>query len=187
MAFTNADPFAGFELAEHLIDCIRPYLAGTSLGLPARMCAHTGDIAWDDCECGQLVVSLVNMFESASFPAPWSGEENAGVRKCGPPLFVFQYTVSMLRCAAGADGETPPCPALSAAARTATEDAWAVRAGITCCMCSGVTRDPDTGDKLFERFWVGPQTMDGPAGGCQGSVMSVMIGVKNGGYPCDVS
>lgn len=187
MVFTNANPFAGFELAEHLMECIRPYLAGTTSGLPARMCITSGEIAWDDCECGQLAISLVNQYETANFPTPWSGSENQGVRKCGPPLFVFQYTVSMTRCSPiGDDNKPPDCEELAAAARVTTEDAWAVRAGLMCCLCAGTTRGLD-GTKLFERYVIGQQTEVGPGGMCQGSAMNVSIGVLNAGYPCGVS
>jgi len=191
MAFTNAQPFAGFNIAERLRECIEPFLAGTETGLPARSCSHAASpegIAWDDCECGQLIVAMTGAHPTIAFPNPWTGDENQGMGKCGPPLFVFNYTVSMLRCAPvmGENGEPPPCDAVTAAARVSIEDAWAVRAGIMCCLCAGVTRDPDTGDKPFERYWVGPQLMTTPAGGCQGSTISLSIGVKNGGYPCEV-
>jgi hypothetical protein len=186
MVFSNANPFAGFELAEHLLECIRPYLAGTTSGLPGRMCVTAGEIAWDDCECGQLAVSLTSQYETAEFPNPWTGEQNAGVRKCGPPFFVFNYTVSMTRCAPTGTQEAPPtCEELSAAARVTAEDAWAVRAGIMCCMCTGVT--PVNGVKQFERFTIGEQTEVGPGGACQGSAITVSIGVRNGGYPCGIS
>ena len=187
MVFTNANPFAGYELAEHLRDCILPYLEGTTTGLPSRVCITTGQIAWDDCECGQLVVSLDRTYDSGTFPNPWDAAQNDGMRKCGPPLFVFQYTVSMLRCSPTGDdmGNPPPCSEVDAAARVAIEDAWAVRAGLMCCLCAGTTRT--NGVKLFDRYTIGPQTMVGPMGGCQGSAITVQIGVLNGGYPCDIS
>jgi hypothetical protein len=186
--FRNDNPFAGFELAEHLRDCIAPYLAGTTSGMPNRVCITTGAIAYDECECGQLAISLVNQFETATFPEPWTGEQNQGVGKCGPPLYAFQYTVSMLRCSPETDTDAPPsCTAIGAAARVTVEDAWAVRAGLMCCMCAGVRRNPETGVKLFERYWVGPQAEVGPEGLCQGSELTVIIGVINGGYPCGVS
>lgn len=186
--FTNANPFAGFEIAEHVRDCILPYLEGTTSGLPNRVCITTGAIAYDEYECGQLAISLVDQFSTASFPTPWTGDENQGVRKCGPPLYAFQYTISMLRCAPETDTEAPPpCTAIGAAARVTVEDAWAVRAGVMCCMCAGVTRDPATGQKLFERYWVGPQTSVGPEGLCQGTEMTLIIGIMSGGYPCGIS
>lgn len=186
--YENDDPFAAYELAEHLRDCILPYLEMTTQGVPGRVCIHTGDIAWDDCECGQLVISWVDDFESVNFPAPGDGSQNSGTLKCGAPLFVYQYTVSMLRCAPIGDGENPPtCEEIGAAARITVEDAWAVRTGLKCCMCAGVERDPATGIKRFERFWISPQTAVGPQGACQGTQLNVFIGVKNGGYPCMTS
>jgi hypothetical protein len=188
VTFRNDNPFAGFELAEHMRDCIMPYLEGTTSGVPARVCITTGEIAWDDCECGQFAISLTNQYESATFPAPWDGTENAGMRKCGPPMFVFEYRISMVRCSPTSDdaGNPPSCAAIGTAARVTVEDAWAVRAGLMCCLCAGTER-PTNGPKLFERYWVGQQTEVGPGGMCQGSEITVAIGVLNGGYPCGVS
>lgn len=189
MIYRNDNPLAAFDLAEHLLECIRPYIETTSSGAPGRMCVHAGAVAWDDCECGQLIVSLVDKFESGTFPNPWTATENAGARKCGAPLFVYHYTVSMLRCApiGGENGEPPPCTEITNAARVTIEDAWAVLAGLSCCLCEGSVRDPVTGVRLFQSYWIAPQTMIGPEGGCQGSAVDVYIGVPNGGYPCDVS
>ena len=189
MIYRNDNPLAAFDLAQHLLDCIRPYIDTTSSGPPNRACVHTGEIAWDDCECGQLIVSLVEQFESDTFPEPANAAANGGTRKCGAGLFVYHYRVSMLRCApvGGDNGEPPPCEAVTEAARVAIEDAWAVRAGLFCCLCRGVERDPDSGIKLFDRYLVMPQIMEGPEGACQGSVVDLFIGVPNGGYPCDVS
>lgn len=188
MIFRNDNPLAAFQLAEHLLDCIKPYIDTTSSGPPSRACVHTGEIAWDDCECGQLIVSLIDQYESDTFPNPAQAETNAGARKCGAPLWVYHYQVSMLRCAPIGDEHHPPtCAEVTEAARVTIEDAWAVRTGLFCCLCRGVERDPDTGIKLFDRYLVNPQTMDGPEGACQGSLIELFIAVPNGGYPCDIS
>ncbi len=133
-------------------------------------------------------MSLIDQYESDTFPNPAQAETNAGTRKCGAPLWVYHYQVSMLRCAPiGDEGEPPPCAAVTEAARVTIEDAWAVRTGLFCCLCRGVERDPDTGIKLFDRYLVNPQVMDGPEGACQGSLIELFIAVPNGGYPCDIS
>lgn len=187
MIYRNDNPLAAFDLAQHLLDCIRPYIDTTSSGPPSRACVHTGEIAWDDCECGQLIVSLVESFESETFPEPATASFNGGARKCGAALFVYHYRVSMLRCAptGGDNGEPPPCEAVTEAARVAIEDAWAVRAGLFCCLCEGSSRVGAL--KLFDRYLVMPQIMEGPEGACQGSVVDLFIGVPNGGYPCGTS
>lgn len=188
MIYRNDNPLAAFQLAEHLLECIRPYIDTTTSGPPGNACVQVGEIAWDECECRELIVSLVNKFESGTFPNPWSAVDNAGARKCGAPLFVYQYTVSMLSCAPIGEGDDPPtCEQKTEAARVSIEDAWAVLAGLNCCLCAGANRDPETGVKLFQSYWIAPQAMVGPQGGCQGSSVDVYIGVPNGGYPCDVS
>jgi hypothetical protein len=187
VSFRNDNPFAEFELAEHLRDCILPFLEITTQGLPNRVCITTGEIAWDDCECGQLVISTVDRYESGTFPNPWTGTENAGTRKCGAPLFVYHFRISMLRCSPVGDdmGNPPPCEEVNAAARITSEDAWAVRTGLLCCLCEDSTRQP-TGLKLFERYTITPQVSVGPRGACQGTELDVFIGVPNGAYPCGV-
>lgn len=187
MIYENDNPFAAFDLAEHLRDCITPYLEMTTSGLPNRVCITSGQVAWDDCKCGQLTVSLLRQFQSVNFPTPWDGSDNGGVLKCGPPLYVFEYEVTMLRCASETEGESPPtCAMIGGDFRVTTEDAWAVRTGLQCCICAGLERDAE-GVKLFERAVIGEQVSVGPEGLCVGSSVVVTIAVRNGNYPCRVS
>lgn len=189
MGESNANPFAAYDLAVLMRECIEPFLAGTTSGMPDRSCVTSGEIAWDDCECGQLVVSIVDGFEAGNNFEESATSATAGRRACGPPKFVFSYLVSMLRCAPGMgeNGEPPSCDELDAAARVAVEDAWAVRAGIVCCLTSAVKDRLPNGTKHIVDFTIGTQTFVGPNGFCQGSDVPVTITIQNGCYPCDVS
>lgn len=188
-AESNTNPFAGYDIAVNIKECIEPYLAGTTEGLPNRSCVTSGDIAWDDCECGQLIVSMQTAYESDNFPSEAAISEFPGRRSCGPSIFVFTYLVSMLRCAPtfGPSGEPPTCSKLDTAARIAAEDAWAVRAGVVCCLTEAVKERQADGTKLYVDFTMGTQTFVGPDGLCQGSTLPVTVGIQNGCYPCDIS
>lgn len=186
-------PLAVYDLAAKIRDCILPFLEGTSQGIPNRVCITTGEIAWDDCECGQLAISAQTKNEANGPNDPRSGSATPARPPCGPPLMQFDYLISMTRCApSGAEDSEgnplpPTCAQLDEAARIAIEDAWAVMAGVVCCLNEAVTTRLPNGTKLFHYFIVGTQTFVGPQGMCQGSELPVSIIVDNGCYPCDVS
>lgn len=188
MGQTNVNPLAGYDIAKHIKECIEPYLEMTSEGLPPRRCVHVGAIAWDDCECGQLIVALQSAYEAVGTNLERSGSVNPGRRECGPPLFNFNLMVSMLRCAPIGEGDNPPtCAELDQAAKISVEDAWAVRAGVICCLSSAIKDRLPNGTKLYVDFTVGTQTFIGPDGMCQGSNLPVSVTIQNGCYPCDES
>lgn len=185
MGFSNANPFAAHEIATRIKECIEPYLEGTTQGLPPRRCVHVGAIAWDDCECGQLIVALTDGGEVVSFD---DQQNTKGRRGCGPKVFTWNITVSMLRCAPIGEGSAPPpCEELDAAARVSIEDAWAIRAGVICCLFTmAKTRLPNGSTEILD-FTLGRQTFVGPQGMCQGSELPITIAMNNGCYPCDIS
>lgn len=194
MAETNANPFAMYDIATRIKGCILPYLEGTSKGLPDRTCVAAGLIAWDNCECGQLVVSMQRKNEVNAPNLPRSAAVNPGRRECGPPLMQADFLVSMLRCApsgGGVDGNgnvmPPTCEELDAAARVSSEDAWAVMAGVTCCLAEAIKTRQEDGTKLYVDFTIGQQTFVGPDGMCMGSELPVSVVIDNGCYPCGIS
>src|SRR5690606_41882440 len=76
---------------------------------------------------------------------------------------------------------------LDAAARISVEDAWAVRAGVICCLTEAVKTRLPNGTKEILDFTIGRQTFVGPLGMCQGSELPLTIAMQNGCYPCDIS
>ena len=188
MGQSNANPFAGFDIGVHIKDCVLERLATTTDGAPARACVVAGEIAWDDCECGQLTVAMGPMYEASGTTLARATTETPGRRECGPPLFVFTYVVTILRCAPTGTNTAPPtCDELEAAARGASEDAWAVRAGVICCLSSAISDQLPNGTKLYVDFTTGTQTFVGPQGACMGSALPVTVTIQNGCYPCEVS
>lgn len=188
MGQSNANPFAVYDIGVHIKDCVMERLAITTDGEPDRACVVAGEIAWDNCECGQLTVAMNSAYEAVSPNVPRSTTETPGRRSCGPPLFTINYTVTILRCApTGTNTEPPSCDALEAFARGAAEDAWAVRAGVICCLDEAISQRLPNGTKLYRDFTVGTQTWVGPQGACGGSALPVSVTIDNGCYPCEFS
>lgn len=186
---TTRDPLAAYTIAESIRECITQELDSLTLsqGQPGRNCVIAGDIAWDDCECGQLTVAITDSYYTSTFPEPSPATAGRGSQsRCGPPYLAIQYRIVMLRCAptGGEDPKPPTCEALDLAARIATEDAAAVRRGVFCCLRNlNDTRDPATNGKMIEDFRIGQQMMVGPEGFCQGSALPVTVGIVNA-CPC---
>jgi hypothetical protein len=163
----DGDPRALYDLAVAMRDCVAAELAAQSLPAPDRSVVTVGEIAWDECPCGQLAVTLVEVFPADTPPTPTLGLW----RKCPPSSRVAHYTVELLRCAHGTTGGgDPPTPAeLSADALLAIRDAWAVRQGIACCLRTLAATN------AVADFSLGTQSMVGPAGGCVGSELAVYV------------
>lgn len=188
MGQSNANPFAAYDIAQHIKACVLERLEMTSKGVPERACVISGELAWDECECGQFTVAIQNEYEANAPNVARAATETPGRRSCGPPLYSIQFMVTMLRCApTGTNTAPPPCDALEAFAKMATEDAWAVRAGVICCLDEAISQRLPNGTKLYRDFTVGTQTRIGPQGACGGSQLPVSVVIDNGCYPCEVS
>lgn len=163
----DGDITALHDLAVAMRDCVTAELVTQALPAPDRKVVTVGEIAWDDCPCGQLAVTLVDVFPADNPPTPTLGLWS----KCPPRTRVAHYTVELLRCAHATTGVgTPPTPAeLATDALLAVKDAWAVRQGVGCCL-----RDLTVSNTIAD-FSLGTQTMVGPAGGCVGSDLAVYV------------
>ena len=164
---TDANPTAAYDLAVLMRDCVLARFTAVGLPAPDRAIVTVGQIAWDECPCGQLAVTLVEMFPAETFPT----FTLRGSIRCPPGLWIAHYTVEMLRCASGSsDTGTPPTPAaLASDALLAVKDAHAVRAGVRCCL------EVEGAAARIIQFGVGRQLMVGPQGGCVGSDLDVYI------------
>lgn len=127
-----------------------------------------GEIAWDDCQCGQLVVAEARRFGSRDFPL----EEVDHQAECGEPWLVVVYTLSLVRCVPVPDGNgnAPSIADLTVAAAQQSEDMSKIRWAVMCCL--------DTAYDSHEviAFALGAQEVVGPQGGCAGSELTVQVG-----------
>lgn len=154
-------------------DCVRTALAATTAGAPARVCEVPGELAWDDCECGVLTVTIGPLSLSTAFPEPSRDLDLAS--SCAPPYLAVPLTITVLRCAAGPDtaGNPPTCTQLDAAALEWVTDVAATRRAIACCAA-------DLQQAGTIETWVLQETTPlGPQGGCVGSATRLTVGLVN--------
>jgi hypothetical protein len=137
-----------------------------------RVCLVPGEIAWDNCQCGQLALSEVRRYPSNNFPL----EEVDHTAECGAGYIVVNFLIALTRCvpSSGEDGEPPPCDDLSLAALQLFRDMGMLRSAVECCLSSLY----DTNQLIA--FELGAQEVVGPQGGCVGSTLAVQIGIANG-------
>jgi hypothetical protein len=167
-----------YDLAAALRDCVADTLeASATAGLPERVCVVPGAIAWDDCQCGQLAVTVTRLYPSNRFPQELSGQGSDVPSRCGAALLGVDLTVQVVRCAPSPTDADPAvaCAALEATAQMVLDDAYWTRVGVVCCL-------RDLEDETTITDWlVRAQTPAGPQGGCVGSDLAVTVAVP---YDC---
>lgn len=138
---------------------------------PTRHGVVMGEIAWDDCACGQLVVAEQRRFPAREFPL----EEVDHSAECGEPWIVTQLLLSLTRCipTVDANGVPPSIAALTAAALQNSTDMTVVRKAVMCCL----TTLYDT--HQLAAFELGSQEVTGPTGMCGGFDLLIFVGHLN--------
>lgn len=167
---TAANPTGMWETAETIRLCIMDDLtASASQGAPNRSCVVWGDVAWDECRCGQLTVAIGRHFPTTASPSESTGQRRQS--KCGFPILGVTLSAMLLRCAPvqGDDGTPPSCQDISDSAMWAAEDAWRVRNATVCCV-----RDLEQDDAIYD-WAVVDQAPVGPMGACVGSRLTVNV------------
>lgn len=154
--------------------CVVDDLDRTEWGSPDRIClAVPGEIAWDDCQCGQFAQTITQDVPSENFPIAATDRRTTA---CGPQHLVVSVTASLVRCVTGInrrDGKPPTCDELLRDARRLEDDRTALRLGVTCCLRA--LRDAYT----ITEFTVGAATTVGPQGGCVGVELTYQFGLRN--------
>lgn len=147
--------------------CIQEQLEATpeSGGVPTgmRLCFLVpGNIAWDSCKCGQLALTIVNVFPTVTFPQDSSSLPTRG--KCGDTSLGVSVLASLTRCVPtmNSSGVPPSCAALMQAALIQQGDQFAMRNGIECCLYE-MRRA-----RTIVDFRVGAAIFPGPEGACGG-------------------
>ena len=160
-----------WEVATLLRDCTLNAVVHTAPWEIARVCVVPGEIAWDDCQCGQIAVAELRRYPSMSFPA----EEVNSEDDCGMPWIVVVYTVSLARCAPMPDqnGNPPECSAMETAAQQLMDDMLKMQRGIQCCL------DTAYNTHTIAAWQIGAQEISGPAGACIETNMQVLVGFTN--------
>lgn len=152
---------------------VREEIISLGCGDVNRFCPLVpGEIAADECDCGQLAQTIVEVFPSNVFPTPATDTRQT---PCGPQLSVVSVSVSLFRCVPGPnDNGTPPsCDALLNSAIVMECDRQAVRTAVACYLQE--LRDT----YQIHDFAIGSATSVGPDGGCAGVQMTYQFAVSN--------
>lgn len=130
-----------------------------------------GEHAWDNCQCGLLVVSETRRFGSRDFPL----EEIDREAECGEPWLVVDYLLSLTRCVPVPDdqGNPPSIEALQASAEQLSADMTTVRRAVQCCL------DEAYRTNTLLAWQLGPQSVVGPLGDCAGFTLQIFAGWTN--------
>lgn len=172
---TSLTPLAWYAVVSGIGACVQTGLESTLGGIEEdmRVCFSVpGQIAWDDCTCGQLALSVGDTYLSTQFPAPATAQPQD---KCGPPFWAAPITISVLRCAPGYDhNQNPPtCEALATASMILESDRVALLQSVACCLKA--MYDAHT----IAAYTIGVIATVGPDGGCVGVNMNITVGIQN--------
>jgi hypothetical protein len=134
---------------------------------PERSSVVPGAIAWDECDCGLLAVSVARIFLTETFPDELSRRIG---NACDAPYEVGEVVIQVVRCAPNPDDIDPPTTAaLDASAQEVLRDAYQMLKGVSVLLCE-MNRDRDIAD-----FMVRPLTAQGPSGGCVGNELRAYV------------
>lgn len=134
---------------------------------PARHSVVPGAIAWDECDCGLLAVSVARVFLTETFPDELSRRIG---NACDAPWEVAEVVIQVVRCAPNPDDIDPPTTAeLAASAQEVLRDAYQMLKAVSVKLCE-MNRDREISD-----FMVRPLTAQGPSGGCVGNELRAYV------------
>lgn len=161
-----------FDLLSNILACA---YAGIDHDAPLdinRQCVVPGEIVWDNCQCGQLVIAESRRFPSNAFPL----EQVDHTAECGAAWLVLDAKLNLTRCAPAIDvnGNPPKCVDLTASAKQLSKDMTDIRQAVECCL------DGMYNANQIIAYELGAQEIVGPEGGCVGSELTIFIGVPNG-------
>lgn len=167
----SGDRLIFFDVASILVSGIYDALVGTIGGQPNRACVVPGAIAWDQCDCGQLAVSVSRWFYSENFPI----DTGPGTQStpCMMPYLVGELTIQLIRCMPSPENRDlfVTCSRLRAAAQMLIEDAFVVLETTRSILCELRS------DDIIIDFTFGEETSIGPEGGCGGVELRALVGV----------
>lgn len=134
---------------------------------PSRHSVVPGAIAWDECDCGMLAVSLNQIYLSEIFPNPVAQRVGA----CDAPYEVGEFVIQIVRCAPNPEGDdfAPSTADLDASAQEVLQDAYELLKSASQKLCQ-MNADRDISDFLLR-----PLTAQGPLGGCVGNELRVLV------------
>lgn len=135
---------------------------------PTRHSVVPGAIAWDECDCGLLAVSVARVFLTETFPDELARRVG---NACDAPWEVAEIVIQVVRCAPNPDDPltAPTTTELDASAQEVLRDAYEILKGASVKLCE-MNKARDISD-----FMLRPLTAQGPAGGCVGNELRAYV------------
>jgi hypothetical protein len=135
---------------------------------PARHSVVPGAIAWDECDCGLLAVSVAQVFLTETFPDQLARRVGNG---CDAPWEVAELVIQLVRCAPNPDDPmtAPTTAELDTSAQEVLTDAYEMLSAVSVKLCQ-MNRDREISD-----FMLRPLTAQGPSGGCVGNELRAYV------------
>lgn len=162
-------------VAQRVVDCV--YAAVDHAGdlEVRRRGVVIGEHAWDDCQCGQLIISEQRRYPSRDFPL----EDVDHTAECGEPWVVVELSLSLTRCIPSPDssGNPPSIATLSTAAQQNSTDMTKTRRATLCCLSA--LYDAVAPAETIDAYQLGVTEVVGPLGGCAGFTLRILVGYTN--------
>lgn len=138
---------------------------------PTRHSVVPGAIAWDECDCGLLAVSVGQIYLTEVFPEPLSRRVG---NACDAPWEAAEIVVQVVRCAPNPDDPmtAPTTDELDASAREVLRDAYEMMRALSVTLCQ-MNAERDIAD-----FILRPLAPQGPAGGCVGNEVRAIVSLS---------
>lgn len=135
---------------------------------PARSSVVPGMIAWDECDCGLLAVSVAQVFLTEAFPDQLARRVGTA---CDAPWEVAELVIQVVRCAPNPDDPltAPTTAELDASAREVLTDAYEMLLAASVKLCQ-MNQAREISD-----FMLRPLTAQGPTGGCVGNELRAYV------------
>ena len=135
---------------------------------PARHSVVPGLIAWDECDCGLLAVSVAQIYPTEVFPDPLPRRVGNG---CDAPWEAAEIVIQVVRCAPNPDDPmtAPTTSELDASAREVLTDAYEMMYAVSVTLCE-MNQAREISD-----FMMRPLTAQGPSGGCVGNELRALV------------
>lgn len=136
-----------------------------------RSCVVPGAIAWDECDCGMLAVSVGRVYLSDNFPQEQTERDGT----CDAAWEVVEIVVQVIRCVPGPDsqGKSPSCADLDTAAQVMAADTQQALAAVALWICN--SRNTLVVDGLIM-----PTEPQGPEGDCAGPELHALVALPRG-------
>lgn len=139
---------------------------------PARHSVVPGAIAWDECDCGLLAVSVGPIHDTETFPDPVVRRVGNG---CDVPYEAAEIIIQVIRCVPGPDADLAPTTAqLDASAQEILRDAYEMRCAVRTKLAE-MNAAREIADYVMR-----PLTPQGPTGVCGGNELRAVVGLGLG-------